>query len=86
MLCSRGLTNLNNKLINCKWLHENDHVTQFGAIKNISLYIIDEKWEKENTVWMIKSRRLRWADHVARMEEGRCAFKILTGKETFSKS
>ena len=21
---------------------------------------------------MIKSRRLRWADHVARMEEGRC--------------
>ena len=31
---------------------------------------------------MIKSRRLRWADHVARMEEGRSAFKILTGKTT----
>ena len=29
---------------------------------------------------MIKSRRLRWAGHVARMEEGRGAFKILTGK------
>ena len=29
---------------------------------------------------MIKSRRLRWAGHVARMEEGRSAFKILTGK------
>ena len=28
---------------------------------------------------MIKSRRLRWAGHVARMEEGRSAFKILTG-------
>ena len=27
----------------------------------------------------IKSRRLRWAGHVARMEEGRRAFKILTG-------
>ena len=26
---------------------------------------------------MIKSRRLRWADHVTRMEEGRSAFKIL---------
>ena len=25
-------------------------------------------------------RRLRWAGHVARMEEGRSAFKILTGK------
>ena len=25
---------------------------------------------------------LRWAGHVARMEEGRSAFKILTGKPT----
>ena len=31
-------------------------------------------------VRVIKSRRLRWAEHVARMEEGRSAFKILTGK------
>ena len=31
---------------------------------------------------VIKSRRLRWSDHVARMEEGRSAFKILTGKPT----
>ena len=29
---------------------------------------------------MIKSRRLRWASHVARMEEGRSDFNILTGK------
>ena len=29
---------------------------------------------------MIKSRRLRWAGHVTRKEEGRSAFKILTGK------
>ena len=33
-----------------------------------------------NIVRVIKSRRLRWAGHVARMEEGRSAFKILTGK------
>ena len=31
---------------------------------------------------MIKSRRLRWAGHVARLEDGRSAFKILTGKPT----
>ena len=31
---------------------------------------------------MIKSRRLRWAGNVARMEESRSAFKILTGKPT----
>ena len=35
-----------------------------------------------NTVRVIKSRRLRWAGHVARMEEVRSAFKILTGKPT----
>ena len=29
---------------------------------------------------MIKSRRLRWPGHVARMKEGRSAFKMLTGK------
>ena len=29
---------------------------------------------------MIKSRRLRWAGHVARMEEGTSAFKILDGR------
>ena len=31
---------------------------------------------------MIKSRKLRWAGHVARMKEGRSAFKISTGKRT----
>jgi hypothetical protein len=31
---------------------------------------------------MIKSRRLRWAGYVARMEEGKSAFNILTGKPT----
>ena len=33
-----------------------------------------------NIIRVIKSRRLRWAAHVARMEEGRSAFKILIGK------
>ena len=31
---------------------------------------------------VIKSRRLRWAGHSARMEKGRSAFKILVGKPT----
>ena len=31
---------------------------------------------------MIKSRRLRWASHVIRMDGGRSAFKILAGKPT----
>ena len=35
-----------------------------------------------NIARVIKSRRLRWAGNVARMEEGRSIFKILTGKPT----
>ena len=35
-----------------------------------------------NIVRVIKSKRLRWAGHVGRMEEGRSAFKILSGKPT----
>ena len=31
---------------------------------------------------VIKSRRLTWVGHVARMEEGRSTFEILTGKPT----
>ena len=31
---------------------------------------------------MIKSRRWKWVGHVARMEEGRSAFKILIGRPT----
>ena len=35
-----------------------------------------------NIFRVIKSRRLRWAGHVARMEEGKSAFKILTSTPT----
>ena len=39
-------------------------------------------YRSSNIVRVIESRRLRWAGHVARMEEGRSAFKIVTGKPT----
>ena len=39
-------------------------------------------YRSPNIVSVIKSRRLRWAGQVARVEEGRSAFKILAGKPT----
>ena len=39
-------------------------------------------YRSPNIVRVIQSRRLRWAGHVARIEEGRSAFKILIGKPT----
>ena len=37
-------------------------------------------YHSQNIIWVIKSRRLRWAEHVARREEDKSAYKILTGK------
>ena len=37
-------------------------------------------YRSPNIIRVIKSRRLRWGGHVARMMQGRSAFKILTGK------
>ena len=39
-------------------------------------------YRSPNIVRVIKSRRLRWPGHVARMVEGRSAFKIVTGEPT----
>ena len=55
---------------------ENGEWRRFYNEELLSLY------RSPNIVRVIKSRRLRWAGHVARMEEGRRAFKILKGKHT----
>ena len=47
-----------------------------STMRNFSLY------RSPNIVRVILFRRLRWAGHVARMEKGRSAFKILTCKPT----
>jgi len=37
-------------------------------------------YSSPNTVQVIKSRRMRWAGHVARMGEGRGVYRVLVGK------
>ena len=39
-------------------------------------------YRSPNIVRVIKSRRLKWAEHIARMEERRSALKMLTGNPT----
>ena len=46
-------------------------------LHNEQLYSL---YRSSNVVMVIKSGRLRWAGHIARMEEGRNALQILTGK------
>jgi Branched-chain amino acid aminotransferase/4-amino-4-deoxychorismate lyase len=47
-----------------------------------NIYLNHGFHHSSNTFRVIKPKRLRWAGHVARMEEDRSAFKILTGKPT----
>ena len=41
---------------------------------------LNDLYSSPNIVWVIKSRRMRWAGNVARMEEGRVVRKVLVGK------
>ena len=41
---------------------------------------LNDLYSSPNIVRLIKSRRMRWAGHVARMEEGRGVFKVLVRK------
>ena len=41
---------------------------------------LNDLYSSPNIVRVIKSRRMRWAGHVARMGEGRDVYRVLVGK------
>ena len=41
---------------------------------------LNDLYSSPNIVRVIKSRRMRFAGHVARMEEGRAVYRVLVGK------
>ena len=41
---------------------------------------LSDLYSLPNIVWVVKSRRMRWAGHVARMGEGRGVHRVLVGK------
>ena len=49
-------------------------------VSNMFVFKLNDLYSSHNIVRVIKSRRLRWARHVARMEEGRGVHKVLVGK------
>ena len=55
-----------------------DEVTgEWRRLHNKELYAL---YSSPNIIRVIKSRRLRWAGHVARMGERRGAYRVLVGK------
>jgi len=57
-----------------KW----DEVT--GEWRNLHIDELNDLYSSPSIVRVIKSRRMRWAGHVARMEERRGVYRVLVGK------
>jgi len=55
-----------------------DEVT--GEWRRLHNEELNDSYSSPNTVRVIKSRRMRWAGHVARMGEERAVYRVLVGK------
>jgi hypothetical protein len=55
-----------------------DEVT--GVWRKLHKEELHDLYSSPTIVQVIKSRRIRWARHAARMGEGRCVYRVLVGK------
>ena len=55
-----------------------DEVT--GEWRKLHNEELNDLYSSPNIVWVIKSRRIRWAGHIARMGEKRGVYTVLVGK------
>jgi len=54
-----------------------DEVT--GEWRKLNIEELNDLYFSPNIVRVVKSRRIRWAGHVARIEEGRGVYRVLVG-------
>ena len=55
-----------------------DEVT--GEWRKLHNEELNDLYSSPNIVRVIKLRRMRWADHVARVGERRCVYRVLEGE------
>jgi hypothetical protein len=75
-----GLRVFENRIL--RRIFERDANGEWRRLHNEELHSL---CRSPNIVRVIKSRRLMWAGHGARMEEGRSSLRILTGKRPLGK-
>ena len=56
---------------------KNENTGEWRRLHDAELYAL---YSSPNIIRNLKSRRLRWAGHVARMDQSRNAYRVLVGK------
>jgi hypothetical protein len=74
----RRLTVLENRVLRRVFGPKSDEVT--GEWRKLHNEELSDLYSLPNIVRVVKSRRMKWARHVARMGEGRGVHRILVGK------
>ena len=69
---------LENKVLKKIFGAKKDKITdEWRKLHNAELHAL---YSSQNIIRNLKSRRLRWSGHVARMEQSRNAYRVLVGK------
>jgi len=72
------VSSLENRVLRRIFGPKRDEVT--GEWRKLHNEELNNLYSSSNIVRVIKSRRMRWAGHVARMEEGRGVYRVSVGK------
>jgi hypothetical protein len=70
--------NYENRVLRRIFGPKSDEVT--GKWRKLHNEELRDLYSSPNIIRIMKSRRMRWAEHVARMGEKRCAYRLLVGK------
>jgi hypothetical protein len=73
-----GLRVFENRMLRIIYGPKRDEVT--GEWRKLHNEELSDLYSSPNTVWVIKSRRMRWVGHVVRMVERRDIYRVLVGK------
>ena len=74
----RKLRMFESRMLRRIFVPRRDEVT--GEWRRLHNEELNDLYCSPNIVLVIKSRRMRWAGHVARMGEGRVVYRVLVGK------
>jgi hypothetical protein len=62
--------------------HKSEEDGSWRKLQNNELHSL---YSSKNIVRVIKSRKMRWAGHVARMEKGRGVYRVLVGRSEWKR-